>query len=206
MSKTPLPQVFHETCCRISIGRALPVLVRESLQSGLLNNMKRVRNQGSALTEMGPALFVLLILIFFPMLNLIQIGAAYALANTYHQHIIREIAFRRPEQKDTAIAAVNREIDANGLYQFIRVTNKTVDQVEFLDRTGTPINAPLPPVDDVSSAANDLRNSIAKVRVTTTMTIAPYFTIPFFQSIPGISAPVPFRVQTDKPQDEKGVN
>lgn len=164
------------------------------------------KSQGSALAEMGPALFLLLILIFFPMLNLIQIGAAYALANTYHQHIIREIAFRRPEQKNQAIAAVNREIDANGLYTFIKATTKTVDQVDFLDKNGAVITASLPAPEDTSSAANDLRNSIVKVRVTTTMTIAPYFTIPFFQPIPGISAPVPFRVQSDKPQDEKGVN
>lgn len=169
--------------------------------------MKLIRqSQGSALAEMGPALFVLLILVFFPMLNLIQIGAAYALANTYHQHIIREIAFRRPEQKDQAIAAVNREIDANGLYTFIKAIDKRVDQVEFLDRNGSVITTPIPAADNTSAEANDLRNSISRVRVTTTMTVAPYFTIPFFQPIPGISAPVPFRVQTDKPQDEKGVN
>lgn len=174
--------------------------------------MKRSRKpQGSALAEMGPALFILLILIFFPMLNLVQIGAAYALANTYHQYVLREVAFRRPDDKDAAISRVNNEIDANPLYQFLRITNRTVDEVKFLKADDSEVTMPLPTITDatppeVREDARQKRNDIAKVRVTTTMTVSPYFTLPFFNNIPGISAPVPFRAQSERPQDEKGVN
>ena len=169
--------------------------------------MKNVRRkpEGSAITEMGPALFILLILIFFPMMNLIQIGAAYALANTYHQYISREIAFKRPELSSAAISKVNTEVDANSLFQFVRIVGRTVDSVQFLDKNGAVVSG-LPAAGDTSDAARATRNSIAQVRVQTTMTVSPYITIPFFASIPGLGAPVPFRVSSDRPQDEKGLN
>lgn len=136
--------------------------------------MRKRKATGSAITEMGPALFVLIILIFFPMLNLVQIGVAYALANTYHQYISREVAFRRPEDAQLAINRVNTETDAGPLFQFVRLRRTGNPTVRFLNTAGAVIaTAP------VGGLAEAQRRAITQVRVTTTVECNPYFTIPF---------------------------
>lgn len=168
-----------------------------------LLTMKNRRPSGSAITEMGPALFVLVIL-FFPMLDLVQMGASYALANTYNQTVSREIAFLRPELATQAINTVNAGIDANALYRFLRIVTRRVDSVQFLNLANNPVT--LPAANDTSNAANNTRRNIAKVRVTTTMIVTPFVTCPFFNNVPGVSAPLPFVCTSDRPQDEKGLN
>ncbi len=171
--------------------------------------MKYLRkSSGSAITETGPALFILLIFTFFPMLDILQLGAAYAISNTYHQYISREVAFRRPEQSALAIAKVNTEIANNPVFQFVGIkvpSGVSVDPPVFVTTNGTPVAPPQNP-NDVSDPTNNVRRSIAKVRIRTTVTCIPYFTVPFFNNIPGLGAPVPFVSSSERPQDEKGLN
>jgi hypothetical protein len=163
--------------------------------------MRKRRATGSAITEMGPALFVLIILIFFPMLNLVQIGVAYALANTYHQYISREIAFRRPDDFTQAVNRVNTETDASPLFQFVKLRRTALPTARYLNVGGATVA--IAPTGNLAEAQ---RRAITQVRVTTTVECNPYFTIPFFNNLPGLGRPVPFTSTTDRPQDEKGLN
>ncbi len=57
--------------------------------------MKRHRNRGSAIAEFGPALFILVVLIIFPLIMMLVIGGQYAFG-WYHNHLItNELAVRK---------------------------------------------------------------------------------------------------------------
>ncbi|MBY0356683.1 MAG: hypothetical protein K2W82_01670 [Candidatus Obscuribacterales bacterium] len=148
---------------------------------------------GNAIIETGPALFVLLVLIFFPLLDIMGIAVGYQMASTYHDRMIREIAVRTPDATgyNAAVARVNGEIINGPFYNFLRMQPADLQVV-------------LPPtyIPDPTKSPGHFQ----AVRVRTTVTIRPFIIIPFIGNVPGLSAPVPFTMTTERPQEEQGIN
>jgi hypothetical protein len=142
--------------------------------------------RGSAITETGPALFVLLLLIFFPLVDLMGIAANYCFAFLLHNAELREVALRLPRQPEAnqAIARVDNEFLATSFANFLKLNPGDVTHVG---------------PNWVTNADQSMT-----VRLETRVTAEPFLRIPFFAAIPGINADVPFRFSTTRPQEELG--
>jgi hypothetical protein len=122
------------------------------------------KRRGSAIAETGPALFMFLILIFFPLLDVMGMAAQYACC-WYHNHMmLQELPVRLPTEAGAVKAEVKARFDTSGLPQFAAVTSIT-DDVVYNDHKadGDPSNDGEP----------------ATVRCTTTLVGRPYVAIPF---------------------------
>lgn len=146
----------------------------------------RARN-GSAITETGPALFVLLILIFFPLVDLMGIAANYCFAFLLHNAELREVALRHPRQPDAnqAIQRVDTEFLNTTFANFLKLGPGDVTHV------------------GPSFVANPDGQTMT-VQLTTRITAEPFLRIPFFGAIPGINADLPFSFSTTRQQEELG--
>lgn len=147
----------------------------------------RLRSRrGSAITETGPALFVLLVLIFFPLIDVLGICANYCFCFLLHNAELREIALRRPiaAEATQALQRVDGEFTNTSFANFLRLSPSDVTHVG-----PTWVTHP--------------DNSMT-VQLQTKVTCEPFLRIPFFFAIPGLSADLPFQFTTTRPQEELG--
>lgn len=95
--------------------------------------MRRQRSsRGGAIAETGPALFMFLVIIFFPMLDLIGIGAQYA-CGWYHNHLmLQELPVRLKAQGPLVSGEVKGRFEKTGLHRFAGITSIT-DTVTYVD-------------------------------------------------------------------------
>lgn len=149
-------------------------------------SIKHRGKHGGAIAETGPAIFLLLIIIFFPMLDLLEMGAAYVFASIYHDYMTRELAIRTPEAGGNAAAKqkIDAEFKGSGFFSFLKMQNDDlkVDQVQYIPDISNPTH----------------------IQVSTTVRVRPFINIPFFASVPGMGAPVDFKHTSQRPQEEKG--
>lgn len=153
------------------------------------------RCRGSAIAETGPAIFLLIVVIFFPMLDIVEMGAGYIMAGIYHDYMIREIAVSAPpgatpdpniQTKDQAIAKINDQFQNSSFYKFLKIPDGGLS------------------VDTVTYKPDDKNPST--VQVQTTCKVQPFISIPWFGELPGLNAPYPFIIGSERPQEEKGRN
>lgn len=146
--------------------------------TGPQNRRKQRSRTGSTMTESGPALFILFCLLFFPLLDLLGLVLSYYsgyLLNTWQAReaaLLRKVDATSPN--GLIIKGLPENWKANGLGRFVNITKDIQTQVEY------------------EADIADTRTGFApdqSVRVTTTIECGPYFTIPFFVGIPGITAP-----------------
>lgn len=146
--------------------------------------MKRVirakRNQrGSAISEMAPALFLLLVVAVFPVLDLIFDGLGYSAVVTLNNLQLRE-AVRVPKSQAT---------DPNGAVQLQIPNNWRASAFGGL----APLMA-----DPVTEVSYDVVACNAMLTVSTTVSVRPLLVIPFFPNVPGLSAPMPFTITSSR--------
>lgn len=149
--------------------------------------MRKIRRKrGAAIAETGPALFLLIIIIFFPMLDLLEMAAGYVFSSIYHDYMVRELAIRVPESNGNAAAKekINAEFRSSGFFSFLKMQNNDmkVDRVRYLPDMANP----------------------TQIELSTTVTVRPFINIPFFAQVPGMGAPVDFKLTSVRPQEEKG--
>lgn len=150
---------------------------------------KRRTRTGHEFAEMAPALFILLVCILPPMIDLIYLGIAYA-AGWYLNHLeVREVACVPPGQENAAVARAKAAWEASTLAAFIKGQEISVTPQQLNIK-------PPPPSDDGPDTA----------RVTTVIRVQPFLQIPFLGSIPGIGAPIDFSYTSERPQEEQGIN
>ena len=150
--------------------------------------------RGSAITETGPAIFLLIVIIFFPMLDLLEMGVGYIMSSIYHDHMIRELALSAPpsappdpaiQNQAQAITKVNTEFKNSGFFNFLKMTQ---NDLQVSNITYIPPNNP------------------NIVQCTTTCMVQPFISIPWWSQLPGLNAPFPFTITSQRPQEEKGRN
>lgn len=145
------------------------------------------KSSGHEFVEFAPALFILLVCIVPPMLDLLYMGIAYA-AGWYLNHLqCREVACVPPDRASESLARARIAWEASTLAQFVK-GREAGSTPEWQDRN---------PNDNFDKDT---------VIVTTNVLIQPFLQIPFLGSIPGIGAPVTFVYKSERPQEERGVN
>lgn len=149
---------------------------------------------GSALSEFGPALFLLLVFGFLPVIDLIFLGLDYASA-----YYLLELQLREAQKLPRSFATketgpVIQTIPSSWCNSLLGglVTNgpsgqqAVVTVVDYLPVPWQPVGA------------NQTIN-FWFVTVNTTVTFRPLLTIPFLNGIPGLGAPFTFTVAGRRP-------
>ena len=144
---------------------------------------KRARkSHGSALTEMGPALFILLMMIFFPMLDLMAMLASYCSSFYLNMQQTKEAAIVPSSDALSTSGQVQKGcVDAwlaNGVGKFVKTTKYPSTKVVYT--SGTP--------DPNTQVVDKI------VTVTTTVDCQPFLTIPFPIPVTGLNSPMTFTI------------
>lgn len=144
------------------------------------------RPSGSALTETGPALFILFIAIFFPLIDLLAMGVAFAIV-WYLNHLeVRELAVRNPTETTQVLTDVDRLFTSTGFGTYIGLTMGRISH----PLPGQAVYAGTP----------------RTVTCRTVCTVDPFVTVPFFAAIPGLNTACTFQVTSSRLQEEEGLN
>ncbi|MBY0546208.1 MAG: hypothetical protein K2W95_02895 [Candidatus Obscuribacterales bacterium] len=163
--------------------------------------MSQRKRKGSAITEFGPSLFIFLILIFFPMMDLLGVAAVYCCGWYCNFLVTRELAVRTaadggttsPGPNATTTSAnggivaseINTEFRKTGICAFIGVRNDS-DLAHSAVYFGPTTGATGVP---------------AQVTCTSSITAQPFLPIPFFGGVPGLGAPVTFTIRATRPRE-----
>lgn len=137
------------------------------------------KRRGSAISEMAPALFLLLVVAVFPVLDLIFDGLAYCACVTLNNLQLRE-AVRVPKSQAT---------DPAGTVQQEIPNNWRASALGGL----APLLA-----DPVTEVTYDVVAGNAVANVSTSVSVRPLMVIPFFPNVPGLSAPMPLTITTSR--------
>ncbi len=141
-------------------------------------NTKRNRNQkGFSIAEFGPALIVLLIGFFFPLLDLISVGITYGSGDLLNSLQLRE-ACRIPqsEAQDNSgyvKQTIPTEWQNAGVGKFVNLDSSINTTIKYYGGDK----------DD-----NGIQDEV--VVLTTQFTTKPFLTLPLLPGIPGLTAPM----------------
>lgn len=135
---------------------------------------------GSAISEVGPALFILLMFAFFPIVDVIWLGVNYSCACTLNDLQLREAARLPKSQTLSTDGAVQLDIPSQW-------------RSTALGRTVNPRQ------DVQTSISYQTRPGAIYVSVNTTVSFLPLLSIPFFSGLPGLGAPITFTVSGSRP-------
>jgi hypothetical protein len=142
------------------------------------HNRKR-RSSASALSEFGPALFFILIFAVFPVMDMIALGFGYTSCQTLNDIQLREAA-KLPKSLATS----------NNGPVIATIPQKWMGTVPgaFSGLTDTPTTA----------VSYEPSHGVIYVNVSTTLTVRPFLTIPFFTKIPGLGEPATFTISNSR--------
>lgn len=94
------------------------------------------RRRGSAIAELGPALFMFMIIIFFPLLDVMGMAAQYSVG-WYHNHLmLQELPVRLETDANQVHNEVTAKFGATGMSKFANITNIT----DTTDYSNKPTN------------------------------------------------------------------
>ena len=144
------------------------------------------KRRGSAIAEFGPSLFFLLIIIFFPMLDILAVACQYCLGWYANFATCRELTVRR-------------QAEGQG-------TNNTVQTQVFtnLCATGIPGFLGVKSINDLSSTAAYPVASAGQqplVVCTTVMNATPFISVPWFTPVPGLNKIMTLNIQSSRPRE-----
>lgn len=147
----------------------------------------RVRNnRGTALAEFGPMLGILLLMLFFPLVDMLALGADYASCMVLNYCQLREAALCSKEDALNPGGAVIHGLPSSwtqeGLGRFVNIADHIETTVTY---------------EQTKSATNSMFKD-EYVQVTTKVSANPFLVIPVFPGVPGLGAPVRFQIQTER--------
>lgn len=130
--------------------------------------MKKLRtSRGQAITETGPALFVLLVMVFFPLLDLLAMGLQFCCGWYLNHEATHELSVSKFPDWNTALLQVKTKFDATGIPKFAHMTN------------GQHVYTNVQP--DPTGAVP------AQVNCQTSITCKPFLYIPMFFPVAGVN-------------------
>jgi hypothetical protein len=142
------------------------------------------RNTGSAITELGPAIFIIFIFAFFPMLDLIFLGFSYCACQTLNNLQVAQAAKITSAQAQSDNGDIKKVIPetwtSTGLGSFVGLTELPITKVSYKEGPQTVYG-------------NDYY-----VTVNTTVSVRPFLAIPFLPGIPGLHQPAVFAISGRK--------
>ena len=152
------------------------------LQNRRPTRLKR-GNQGSAITEFGPALGILLICFFFPLLNMLVLGVSYCLCMVLNYNQVHEASLVHMNDALSLNGPVCKDITDKwlaGMGKFVRVEGYPQTIVSYRDGQTT----------------GNVTDRIAVVQ--TSVVCQPTLSIPLFgASVPGLNSPMAFSISSE---------
>lgn len=148
-----------------------------------LNTKSKRQNGGSAITETAPAIFILFIMILFPLIDLMYMAFAYSII-WYLNHLeVRELAVREPAETTQALTEIDTQFLGVGMAKFVGLVPGQIQHPKIV-RSGNP----------------------ETVSLTTQARVMPFLSLPFIMPVAGINQPVVFTVTSNRLQEEQGKN
>lgn len=166
--------------------------------------MSQRKRKGSAITEFGPAVFIFLILIFFPLMDLLGVAAVYCCGWYANFLTTRELAVRTAADGGLAGGSPAKNTDSAATSGGIVATEINTEFVKSGICSFIGINA--------SNLATKLTHSVVysgakdggtppQVTCTSSITASPFLPIPFFNGVPGLGSDVTFTIQAQRPRE-----
>ena len=143
----------------------------------------------SGMAEFGPALGVLLIAIFFPLVDLLSVCISYGLCMVLNTNQVNEAALLPYLDARNSSGSVLKGIPdtwANGMGHFVKMQGPPTTVVTY--RSG-------------QNSTDSLNNAVVDkvVRVTTTVICTPFLPIPLpVVSVPGLNGPMTFTISAER--------
>jgi hypothetical protein len=134
---------------------------------------------GITLSETGPALFLLLIMGIFPIMDLIFAGSAYTACVLLNNLELREAARLPASQVENAMIQIAHDWQVSGIGQYAGILGEPTTNYAYT----------VVPIENSSG-----RQTETYVSVTTNVTLRPFLPIPFFNSVPALGAPVSYSI------------
>lgn len=150
---------------------------------------RRRTANGAGIAEFGPAVFVLIIAIFFPLCDLISIGVSYTMLMVLNYNQVHEAALIDSSDALDPSGSVKKGIPdtwRNGMGHFVNMSGSPITEVTYRDGQ-----------QEAGGGGSGVLDKIVRVR--TTVTCNPFLSIPFFVNVPGINAPFPLVVFQERP-------
>lgn len=156
----------------------------------LIVRRKTRSKRGSALSEFGPALFLIFIFGLLPVLDTIFLGLDYAGVYSLNQLQLRE-AQKTPRSAAIAltgpiIVTIPNQWRTTLLGGMIHPDENVLTNIDYQPVPWQPVGS------------NQTLN-FWFVTISTTATFHPFFTIPFLNGVPGLGAPLTFTVTGRRP-------
>lgn len=155
-------------------------------------DVRQRRKKGSAIAEFGPALFLFIIVIFFPMLDMLGLLASYCMGYYCNFMACRELTVRKKHEAGDVFTDVNAALFQSGIVQFLGM--KTHDD----SNAGGPGSADLAHKADYIDGANGMQ---PMVQCTTYVRATPFLSIPWWGNCPGLNAPMDFVIVSQRPRE-----
>jgi len=148
--------------------------IRARRQVTLLSLRRTRDNSGSTLSELAPAFFFLFLFAIFPVLDMIVCGYNYCSCVALNDLQLREAAKIPRSLAESDTGPVKQDIPNNWKSTIV----------------GGFANTPVMPVTDISYGRNSQNQGPLMVTISTTCTIQPFLSIPFFTGVPGLGSPM----------------
>jgi len=150
--------------------------------SKVVNQKRNARKaRGSAMMETGPALMILFMFLFFPLLDVFALGVSYASCFTLNDVQLREAATLPQSQATDNNGIIKKAVVDQwlhtGLGAFVQCAGKPETKLSYY-----------------AGATDGNKTQDQYVEITTKVTANPFIRCPFFFPVPGMSAPMTFEV------------
>ena len=143
---------------------------------------------GSSMAEFGPALGVVLLCLFFPMMDVLALGLSYGLCMVLNYNQVHEASLIDSADATSSDGPIFQEIPdkwANGMGHFVKLTSPPQTDVSYRD-----------------GEANANGDADKIVAVQTTVVCSPFVPIPLpIVNIPGVNGPVTFVICSERPME-----
>jgi hypothetical protein len=146
---------------------------------------------GDSIAEFGPALLIVLMVLFFPMLNMLTLATSYGLGMVLNYNQVHEASLVSYNDANSPSGIVMKGIPdqwMNGMGKFVRLSGRPGTVVSYRD--------------GASIAFEGAGKTIAPdkiVNVKTTLSCNPFLPIPFFiANVPGLNGPMTFVINSDR--------
>lgn len=151
-----------------------------------LSPLKRA-STGSAISEFGPALIVLLLFFFLPLIDVMCIGVSYGLCCVLNNNQVHEaslLAQSEAQKQSSIVKEVIPEQWLNGMGKFVKIVGKPVTDISYT-------------AGQKESGADQITDQL--VTVSTTVVCSPFLPIPLpLVNVPGLNGPMTFQITAQR--------
>ena len=146
---------------------------------------------GSAIAEFGPAMYILIMVFFFPFLNLICMATEYGDCLYLNSLLLRQAALENILVMDNGASPPQLTTDLSCSTSATGSLN-TIINSWMASGLGQFASSGTMPVQSISVDVNEGTQRCKYVHLILDVECKPFVNVPFFMSVPGLNAPVTF--------------